>query len=172
MPTIFLPFLHWLMDTPLSIAIAENEVLFPWIEAFHVLGVTLVFGSIVLVDLRLLNLGFRDRAIHEFSSQYLFITWMAFILSFVTGFLLFISNPLGYANNANFLFKICLLICAGLNMSIFQHLYGKKLTYWTKAIDLPVLAKVGATCSILIWTGVIIFGRLIGFSLVPTLSNS
>jgi hypothetical protein len=57
-------------------------------------------------------------------------------------------------------------------MSIFQHLYGKKLPYWNNSIDLPALAKVGATCSILIWTGVIIFGRLIGFSLVPTLSNS
>ena len=172
MPTILLPFLHWLMDTPLSIAIAENEVLFPWIEAFHVLGVTLVFGSIVLVDLRLLNLGFRDRPIHQFCSQYLSITWMAFLLSLLTGCLLFISNALNYANNANFLYKMCLLVCAGINMGIFQHLYGKKLAYGNHSIDLPLFAKVGATCSILIWTSVIIFGRLIGFSLVPTLSNS
>ena len=151
MPTILLPFLHWLMDTPLSIAIAENEVLFPWIEAFHVLGVTLVFGSIVLVDLRLLNLGFRDRPIHQFCSQYLSITWMAFLLSLLTGCLLFISNALNYANNANFLYKMCLLVCAGINMGIFQHLYGKKLAYGNHSIDLPLFAKVGATCSILIW---------------------
>ena len=57
-------------------------------------------------------------------------------------------------------------------MGIFQHLYGKKLAYGNHSIDLPLFAKVGATCSILIWTSVIIFGRLIGFSLVPTLSNS
>ena len=172
MQSTLLPFLQWLMDTPLAIAIAENEVLFPWIEAFHVLGVTLVFGSIVLVDLRLLNVGFRDREINQFCSQYLSITWIAFLLSLVTGGLLFISNALSYANNSNFLFKICLLICAGINMSIFQHLYGKKLSHWKVSNELPVMAKVGATCSILIWTGVIIFGRLIGFTLVPTLSNS
>jgi len=172
MQSILFPFLQWLMDTPLAISIAENEVLFPWIEALHVLGVTLVFGSIVLVDLRLLNVGFRDRAINQFCSQYLSITWIAFLLSLVTGGLLFISNALNYANNSNFLFKICLLICAGINMSIFQRLYGKKLSHWTVSSELPMMAKVGATCSILIWTGVIIFGRLIGFSLVPTLSNS
>jgi hypothetical protein len=171
MPTI-LPFLQWIMDTPLSIAIAENEVLFPWIEAFHVLGVTLVFGSIVLVDLRLLNFGFRDQAIDEFCSQYLPITWIAFFLSALTGCLLFMSNAINYANNFNFVFKMFLLLCAGLNMLIFQSFFGKKLSLWSNPIDLPVLAKVGATCSILLWTCIIVFGRLIGFSLVPTLSTS
>ena len=72
MPPILLSFLHWLMDTPVSIAIAENEVLFPWIEAFHVLGVTLVFGSIAMVDLRLLNIVFKERPINQFCEQYLF----------------------------------------------------------------------------------------------------
>jgi hypothetical protein len=172
MPSTLLPFLQWLMDTPLSIAIAENEVLFPWIEAFHVLGVTLVFGSIVLVDLRLLNLGFRDKTIEQFCSQYLPTTWIAFVLSAITGSLLFISNAINYANNFNFVFKMFLLLCAGLNMLIFQSLYGKKLAHWSGSFDLPFLARLGASCSILIWTCIIIFGRLIGFSLVPTLSTS
>jgi hypothetical protein len=159
------------MDTPVSIAIAENEVLFPWIEVFHVLGVTLVFGSIAMVDLRLLNIIFKERSINQFCEQYLTITWSAFILSAVTGSLMFISNPVNYANNTNFLIKIGLLLCAGLNMLIFQYLFGNKMPSWSNSIQLPTMAKFGAICSILLWFGVIIFGRLIGFTLVPTLSS-
>jgi len=171
MPPILLSFLHWLMDTPVSIAIAENEVLFPWIEAFHVLGVTLVFGSIAMVDLRLLNIVFKEPPINQFCEQYLTITWSAFILSAITGSLLFISNPVNYANNTNFLIKISLLLTAGLNMVIFQYLFGKKLPTWANPVQLPKMAKLGATCSIFLWFGVIVFGRLIGFTLVPTLSS-
>jgi hypothetical protein len=171
MPDILLHFFNWLIQTPISEVIAENEVIFPWIEAFHVLGVTLVFGSIAMVDVRLLNIGFTDQAINQFCEQYLTVTWMAFILSVMTGSMLFISNPVNYASNNNFLIKVVLLLCAGINMAIFQYLYGKKIPHWVNPARLPTMARLGATCSILIWSGVIIFGRLIGFTLVPTLSS-
>jgi hypothetical protein len=67
--------------------------------------------------------------------------------------------------------KIGLLLCAGLNMVIFQYLFGKKIPSWSYPVQLPKMAKLGATCSILLWFGVIVFGRLIGFTLVPTLSS-
>jgi len=37
-------FLNWLQDTPIAIAIREHEILFPWIESFHVLAIVLVVG--------------------------------------------------------------------------------------------------------------------------------
>ena len=48
-------FCQWLYDTPLADAIRANELLFPWFESVHVLAITLVLGSIVIVDLRLLG---------------------------------------------------------------------------------------------------------------------
>ena len=49
--------------TPVATAIRENEILFPWIEAVHVLAVVLVVGTISIVDLRLLGLASLDRAV-------------------------------------------------------------------------------------------------------------
>jgi hypothetical protein len=91
--------LNFLLDTPLAALVSENEVLFPWIESLHVLGIALVFGSIVVVDLRLLGLIMRDQAIHAFLRQYLIITWLAFALSAITGAVLFVSNAMSYASN-------------------------------------------------------------------------
>ena len=52
-------FLQALQDTSIATAIREGESLFPWIECVHVLALTLVIGSIAIVDLRLLGLASR-----------------------------------------------------------------------------------------------------------------
>lgn len=163
--------LNFLLDTPLAALVSENEVLFPWIESLHVLGIALVFGSIVVVDLRLLGLIMRDQAIHAFLRQYLIITWLAFALSAITGAVLFVSNAMSYASNTNFQIKLILLICAGLNMVIFQNVFAKEIPRWLFEEQVPRVAKIMACISICIWLGVVIFGRLIGFTLIPTIAN-
>src|SRR5262249_60166418 len=50
-------FLNWLEGTPIAVAIREHEVLFPWIESFHVLAIALVVGTISIVDLPLIGLA-------------------------------------------------------------------------------------------------------------------
>lgn len=57
------PILRWLEATSVAQAIAEGESLFPWIECIHVLAITLVVGSIAIVDLRLIGFASRDRSI-------------------------------------------------------------------------------------------------------------
>jgi hypothetical protein len=92
--------LRSLEATSIATAIRENESLFPWVESFHVLAITLVIGSIAIVDLRLIGLASRERAAGRLASEVLRCTWAAFAVAAITGALLFASNAFNYAHNA------------------------------------------------------------------------
>jgi len=152
--------------------IRENELLFPWIEALHVMAITLVFGSIALVDLRLIGVRALNRPISNIAKELLPITWMAFLLAAVTGAILFTSNALSYSQNFYFISKIVLLALAGINMMCFQFIIGRNLEAWNHYQRLPTSARIAGAISIIVWTGVIFCGRLIGFTLEPVLAIS
>src|SRR6266699_6036891 len=75
--------LRSLQATSIATAIRENESLFPWVESFHVLAITLVIGSIAIVDLRLMGLASRERAAGRVASEVLRCTWAAFALAVI-----------------------------------------------------------------------------------------
>src|SRR3954452_6374605 len=126
-------FLRWLEATPVAVAIKENEVLFPWIESFHVLAIVLVVGTISIIDLRLLGAASLDRAATRLMRDVLPWTWGAFVIAAITGSLLFSSNATNYAHNFFFQAKMVCLTAAGLNMAIF-HVFGlRSVARWDLA---------------------------------------
>ena len=86
--------LRALEATSVATVIRENESLFPWIESLHVLAITMVIGSIAIVDLRLIGLASLERAAARLTSDVLPCTWAAFAGAVITGSLLFSSNAL------------------------------------------------------------------------------
>jgi hypothetical protein len=152
---------------PIAQTIRENELLFPWIESLHVLAVTLVLGSIALVDLRLIGVRALNRPISNISKELLPITWMAFLVAAVTGAILFTSNALSYSQNWYFVSKIILLALAGLNMMCFQFIIGKNIDHWNHYQQLPLSARISGALSLTLWISIIVCGRWIGFTLEP-----
>jgi hypothetical protein len=157
--------LIFIYSNPLAQTIRENELLFPWIEAIHVLAVTLVIGSIALVDLRLIGVRALNRAISNISKELLPITWMAFLAAAITGAILFTSNALSYSQNFYFISKIILLGLAGINMMCFQFIIGKNLDSWNHYQQLPIAARIAGAISLTLWVSIIVCGRWIGFTL-------
>ncbi|MBU3577269.1 DUF6644 family protein [Polynucleobacter sp. UK-Kesae-W10] len=159
-------------SNPIAQTIRENELLFPWVEAIHVLAVTLVLGSIALVDLRLIGIRAINRPISNISKELLPITWMAFLVAAVTGAILFTSNALSYSQNFYFISKMILLGLAGVNMMCFQFIIGKNLDQWNHYQQLPLPARLAGALSLVLWIGIIFCGRWIGFTLEPVLAIS
>jgi len=158
--------LQRLYETGWAAAIRENEVAFPWIECVHVLAITLVVGSISVVDLRLLGIAWRDRPVRRVLRDVLPVTWMAFGLAAASGFLLFSSNAPAYARNPFLQAKLGLLLLAGLNMALF-HLWARRSVERWEAAPLPPLrAKLAGAISLLVWIGVVAAGRWIGFTML------
>ena len=161
--------LRALEATGLATAIRENESLFPWIESRHVLAITLVVGSIAIVDLRLIGLASLDRVAVRLTSDVLPCTWAAFALAVITGSLLFSSNAFNYAHNSYFQAKFVFLLLAGLNMAVFHFGVGHAIAYWGASPQTtPLPARIAGAASLLLWIGVVAFGRWTGFTLHAT----
>jgi hypothetical protein len=136
----------------------------PWVNTIHVLCVTLVFGTILVVDLRLLGLMDRGRAVTRVSNETLRITWVAFSGAVVTGVLFFIANATTYWFNTAFRIKLLMILLAGINMLVFQLLTYRNVAAWDRNAPTPRAARIAGALSILIWTTVIVLGRIIGFT--------
>ncbi len=163
---------HWLYESGAGVAIRENESLFPWIESAHVLAIALVVGSIWIVDLRLLGVASVDRAMRPLAREVLPCTWTAFAAAVITGLLMFISNAVNYAHNFYFQVKILLLVLAGINMLIFHFVVSRDIANWESAAHLtPLHARLAGGTSLILWIGVVAFGRWIGFNLQPHLGG-
>jgi hypothetical protein len=145
----------------------EGASLFPWIESIHVLAITLVVGTIAIVDLRLIGFSAHRRSADRLISDMLPYTWVAFAVAVVTGTLMFISNAPSYWANTEFRVKLCLIVLAGFNMAFFHLTSYRKIVQWDEASPPPVLARAAGLTSLTLWILVIFFGRWIGFTLTP-----
>jgi len=158
----------WLYDTAPGLAIRENESLFPWIESLHVLAITLVVGSIAIVDLRLIGMASLDRALTRLTKEVLPVTWIAFSVAVISGVLLFISNAVSYAHNIYFQLKMLAMLLAGANMLFFHFVVGRDIANWgASAATTPRQARLAGYGSLILWTCIVAFGRWIGFTLKP-----
>lgn len=154
-----------LHDTPVATAIRESGTLFPWIESVHVLAITTVVGSIIIVDLRLLGVASRKRPISRLSAEVLPITWTAFVIAAITGSLLFSSNAVKYSHNTMFLAKMSLLVLAFFNMLAFHAITSRGIERWDAAPTPPTRVRLTGAASLLIWIAVITCARWIGFTM-------
>lgn len=156
----------WLYATPLATLLRENELLFPWVEGLHVLAITLVFGSISIVDLRLIGFASRERSVDQLGGSVLPVTWIAFTVAVISGSLLFASNAPGYAHNLYFRCKLVLIAVAGINMVIFQLVLNPNANRNAAADVIPLSDRIVGALSIGLWMAVIACGRWIGFTMI------
>jgi hypothetical protein len=153
--------------TPLAAAMrgeAGGEWLFPIVETLHVISLAMVFGSIVMVDLRLVGNTSRDSAVSKLSREVLPYTWGAFICAAVTGSLLFVSKAHVYFYNLQFQLKCLCMLLAGVNMAVFHFGTYRHVLEWDEKLPPPRAARLAGGLSIALWIGVICFGRWIGFT--------
>jgi hypothetical protein len=147
----------------LASRIRQSLYLFPFTEATHVIGLALVFGTILVIDLRLLGLASAQRPFKRLESDILRWTWGAFALTALTGGLMFITNPQVYYHNFYFRTKMVLLVLAGLNLTVFELTTAEKMRTDGGATA-PPAGKVVAVLSLVLWISIIFMGRLIGFT--------
>jgi hypothetical protein len=158
------PWLIRLQETAVATAIRENGSLFPWVEALHVLALTIVVGSIAIVDLRLVGWASPHRAVRSVLAEVLPCTWVAFAFAFLTGALLFSSNAETYAHNSFFRAKLLILVLLGLNTFVFGRFTMRGISAWDEARRPPLQVRAAGAVSAALWIGVVICGRWIGFT--------
>ena len=134
------------------------------IRKLNVIGLTMVFGTIAIIDLRLLGIASTRRPFTRIASDVLKWTWVAFGLTVITGALMFITNAGVYYNNFYFRSKMTLLLLAGINMLMFELTVGRSIKHWDRDEAAPLAGKTVAVISFVLWITIIFLGRWIGFT--------
>jgi hypothetical protein len=152
-----------LYDSHVGTTIRESTNLFPVIETVHVLGITLLVGTVAVMDLRLLGVVLKHEKFSNIASSILPLVWTGFTIMFVSGFLLFWSEAAKSYGNVAFRIKLVLLLLAGLNPLIFHSTIYRTVDSWDDAPVAPVPARISAFCSLGLWAAIIVAGRAIAY---------
>jgi uncharacterized membrane protein len=148
----------WLSAGAIAALVNERVWLWPAMETLHFIGLWLLFGVIVLVNVRMLGMLTNT----SYASLHRLLPWAALGLgiNIVTGMMFVIANPGQYAN-AVFYWKIGLLVLAGVNLIYLTVFDGP----WEvrEGDRAPLRVRAMAASAIVLWVGVMYFGRMLPF---------
>jgi len=152
-----LHFFHWADDSAVAAAIRGSTWVFAFIEVFHLLGLTLLLGTVVLVNLRLCGYGLQRQSLAEVAIDALPWMLVGMAVTMVSGSLLFVSEAMKCYDSPPFFVKMGFLFTA----LVFTFTLHRKLT--KRDAPPPVWGKVAAGFSLILWFGVGLAGRAIAF---------
>jgi len=153
------PFFQWCDNLWIGHAISATTWAFPLIETIHILALTIMYGAMILVDLRLLGLGLKKPTVSELAkSMEPYMDW-GLIIMLVSGFLLFTSEAMKSFDNDGFRIKMIVLVPAVL----FQYTLFRWVIRQDDAKRSAPVGWVVSLLSMVLWVGVGIGGRAIGF---------
>lgn len=144
----------------LAAGLRGSTWLYPLVNAGHIVGIALLFGAIVPLDLRLIGLWQR-LPIESLSRVLIPVAGTGFALALACGALLFITKANDYAASTLFQVKMLVLAVALVNALAFAVLHRRRKD---RADHAPILSqRVIGTASLAAWLAVIVLGRLIGY---------
>jgi hypothetical protein len=157
----------WLQATDLFTYIRLQSYVYAAILSLHLVAISVFGGLIVLTDLRLLGWAMRGRPIADVIDQSRRLKWIGFVCAVTCGFLLFGSKAEEYYYNAFFRAKVTMFLLVGVHALIFRPIVYNRAAELDLAPQIPARAKLAAALSLLLWTGIMIMGRGIGYIDVP-----
>lgn len=157
----YAPLATWLESTWLGEQMRNIFWLFPMMETVHFIGLTIMFGALLVIDVRVIGFG---RFINMNSAmKFIPVAIGAFTVNLLSGIAFLCANPFRYFPNIAFQWKMGLIVIAGLNALWFWFGEHKMLQQLADGEDAEFRAKVIAALSIAIWLAVIVFGRMIPY---------
>jgi len=152
--------LERLEDSSLAIWVAESLWGYPIVLGLHAIGLAIVVGLLIFIDLRLLNL-FGDIRLPALLAP-MKLAWLGFLINALSGFALFSSQATSIIYSAPFLIKISLVLLGALLAFHIQRQVSRNPDSWESGAQ-PASIKAAAAISLLCWMGAIVAGRLIAY---------
>lgn len=152
----------YLSATELNSFIQMNSWVWPTLEMIHFLGLCLVLGSLLVVDLSVI--GFAPDISLRVVDKFIIATLIGFALNLATGALFVVGDPKRYAINIAFQIKIVLIALAGLNALYFTFRVRPRIAAGAETFrDLSIDARLSTALSLTLWTSIIVLGRFIPY---------
>jgi hypothetical protein len=140
--------------------------LYPGVETIHIVGIALLFGSIAVLDLRLLGFS-RHISARVLAKHVLPWTLGSFLLIIPSGLLMFTAHATEFIDSEVFILKMLLILAAGVNAALFHTTVFRSANVWDseemRKLPPPPSVRASAAVSLVIWISVIACGRLLAY---------
>jgi Family of unknown function (DUF6644) len=157
--TYLAPFLHWLNNSWLGVVTREYHYLFTACLVLHFIGLSLLMGAMLIVDLRLL--GFPRQLPIAAAMKFLPIAIIGFLINLCTGITMVSFDAVDYWLNPAFRVKMALVLVAGLNALWFTLVEQRRVLSQPSDQRTTLAVRTSAALSLLVWFAIIYWGRMI-----------
>jgi hypothetical protein len=145
---------------PIASLLRGSGTAYLLVNATHILGLALLIGSILPLDLRLAG-AFSRTSLPVIAPLLRGTALVGLTLAVLTGFALFTANPVEYAGNPAFRIKLALLAAALVNAALVTR--GQAWAQVLSGAEPPPALRFMAMLSALLWVAILLAGRWIGF---------
>ena len=150
----------------LGVAMRQWLWLYPSVEIVHIAGIGLLFGSIAVLDLRLLGFS-RTLSVKALARHVLPWTAASFALIVPSGLMMFTAHASDFIQSGVFVVKMGLILAAGLNAALFHTITFRTADVWDseemRKLPPPPSARLAGALSLALWISVIACGRLLAY---------
>ena len=157
------PFFRWCEATSIGQAVAQSVWAFPILEAVHLIGLCVLGGALLVVDLRLLGAGLTNQPIARIARHAR--PWLigSLVLMVATGVPLFLSEAIKAYYNTSFWVKMCTLpVALAFTFGVRERVARRELADELGAP--PAKGRLVGAVSLALWFTVAAAGRWIGYS--------
>jgi len=145
--------------------IRESALVFPVLLTTHLAIIAAFGGMILMTDMRLLNLALKSRAVSDVVQGVRIWKRVGFVAMMTVGLLLGCSEAEKYSINPFFWVKMSLLACVAIHALVYRKsVYDDAVAgKFDGPNGIPQRARTAAIVSLILWTGIPVMGRLIGY---------
>ena len=154
-----LEFCRWVQYSAPLVAMRASPWLFPVIATIHLMGLAVIGGAVLVVDLRLLGLGLQSQPVAGLARDAERWLFRGLLVMVSTGILLFMCFATKYYYLTFFWVKMAALLL----VIVFTLSVRRRVAMANEADVSPVRSKLVALVSLSLWTIVAVGGRYIGF---------
>ena len=160
-----LQFAEWLQTTPFSVAIQSAGWAIPLIQSIHILMIGIVFVSVVMISLRVLELARVEQTFSDVWRRFVPWIWSALVVMAVTGLLLVIAEPVREFTALSFWVKMALVIVGVVATVAFRRSFAPAELTRHHDFEFSAGAKAAAVGMVGLWIAVIFLGRAIAYDI-------
>ncbi|MGU7771581.1 DUF6644 family protein [Burkholderia sp. MR1-5-21] len=155
---------NWIASSRLSLLFQTTDGLIAASQSTHILAISVVFGSALMISLRLLGVGATGRTVSCLASSLLPWMYSALGVLLLTGLVQTIAEPIRQLLTPAFWWKMGMLICVIALTVWFGKTVRDRAEVWDDPASRPASARVFAVASLVLWVAIVVCGRLIAYT--------
>lgn len=154
----------WVSETAMAQWLQATFIAIPGFQTIHILSIALLFGSVLMLNLKVLGYIGKDQTLAQSFARYQKTIWWGLAALICSGIILLISEPVRNMVNSVFWIKMGFLAIAIVTSLWFQRAVRNNMANWEASPQGHASMRVGAWALIVLWLLVMVGGRWIAYS--------